>query len=301
MSTGIRFVSRDSTRYAIVALLGGSAIALAAATFPTTSASEGPPIPGGSNGLGSFSLPVPEESPSSSFEVPSTFAEVFGVVMFVATAVAVAYAVYNWRKGLNWFLQGAALALVVSIFFYVAMQFPDGLFDQGEFGLGDDDTRGGGEEVFGSESLVSTDPSSLVVVAFLLAGLLVVGLTVLHRRDGGTEHAGRSDDEPVTTAAVGRAAGRAADRIETADEADNEIYRTWAEMARLVDASDPETRTSGEFADAAIDVGMDPDDVRDLTRLFERVRYGTDEPTDDDEQRAVDLFRRIEATYAEES
>jgi hypothetical protein len=45
---------------------------------------------------------------------------------------------------------------------------------------------------------------------------------------------------------------------------------------------------------------MAPDDVRELTRLFERVRYGGESATAAREERAVQVLRRIESTYGEE-
>jgi hypothetical protein len=45
---------------------------------------------------------------------------------------------------------------------------------------------------------------------------------------------------------------------------------------------------------------MQPDDVRELTDLFEEVRYGDREVTAERERRATDALRRIEESYAEE-
>jgi hypothetical protein len=294
-------VPRRSVRYALVALLGGSAVALAAATFPTAPGSEGPPIPGDGGGLGSFNLPIPEDSPASALEIPPLLGNLVGFLAFVALLVGLVYAVYNWREVLPRIVQGIAIGAVVVGFFVLLMHAPLDAMGSGEFGIGDDSTRGGGGAL-GTDSSVSTDPSSIAVVLILVGCLLLVGLVAVVRGSDTdvVDEAEAEDDPETTTAAVGRAAGRAADRIEETTEVDNEIFRAWSEMARLVEISDPDTKTPSEFETAAVDVGMDPDDVRELTRLFEQVRYGTDEPTAADEQEAVDLFRRIEATYRED-
>jgi hypothetical protein len=295
-------VPRKSVRYALVALLGGSAVALAAATFPSTSGSGGPPIPGDGDGIGTFHLFTPDDTPANALEIPSFLGDLVGFLMFIALLITLAYAVYNWREVLPRIVTGVAIAAVLFGLLLLLMYAPLDFTGTGEFGLGDDSTRGGGGEL-GTDASISTNPSSLAVVLVLVGCLFVVGLAVVVRGgDADAVDEPEADDGPgtTTTAAVGRAAGRAADRIEEATELDNEIFRAWSEMARLVEIRNPETRTPSEFETAAVDAGMDPDDVRELTRLFEQVRYGTDEPTATDEQEAVDLFRRIEATYRED-
>lgn len=105
------------------------------------------------------------------------------------------------------------------------------------------------------------------------------------------------EDDP-DLAAMGRAAGRAADRIEAEGDLHNEVYRAWYEMTRHLSVPAPETTTSGEFADRAVAAGMDDGDVSRLTRLFEEVRYGGASPADR-ERRAVETLRRIEEAYGD--
>ena len=102
--------------------------------------------------------------------------------------------------------------------------------------------------------------------------------------------------------AVGRVAGDAVDRIEdapTATAADNAIYRAWREMVALLDAPDPQSGTPRQFATAAVDAGMDSDDVAVLTRAFEEVRYGGAELSDERRERAVAALGRIEAEHGD--
>lgn len=72
-------------------------------------------------------------------------------------------------------------------------------------------------------------------------------------------------------------------------------------MASRLPAANDRSKTPREFADAAIDAGLDPDDVEDLTDLFRTVRYGDAGATADREARAVETLRRIEERYGGES
>ncbi|MFB6253316.1 MAG: DUF4129 domain-containing protein, partial [Halobacteriaceae archaeon] len=115
------------------------------------------------------------------------------------------------------------------------------------------------------------------------------------------EESFEEEQSMVALDAVGEAAGEAADRIEEAGNVDNEVYRAWKEMTSLLDIEDPETSTPGEFAIAAINAGMDRDHVETLTSLFEDVRYGGVDPTESDEQRAIEALREIEESYSDET
>ncbi|WP_436932766.1 DUF4129 domain-containing protein [Halosimplex halobium] len=140
----------------------------------------------------------------------------------------------------------------------------------------------------------------------LVLSALAVGLAALwYRSDTEVSLEGVGNDRPgddpgdVDLSAVGRAAGAAADRLDADADLTNEVYRAWDEMRALVDAGDPETTAPGEFAEAAVAAGMDPDDVAELTELFAEVRYGGRDPADRAD-RAVAALRRIERTYADE-
>lgn len=147
---------------------------------------------------------------------------------------------------------------------------------------------------------VSNSPLAALAAVALLA-VVAVALAV-GTGSAGTPDPRDDDDEdegdPATLADVGTAAGRAADRMVEADP-ENAVYRAWVDMTGLLDVPDPETTTPGEFAAAAVDAGMDPEDVERLTGAFEAVRYGGDEVTTDHERSAREAFRRIEAAYAD--
>lgn len=147
-----------------------------------------------------------------------------------------------------------------------------------------------------------SSPSVLVVLLFVLA--VAVALVAII----GTRGDDIPDEEPdieatpeaEDVAAVGRVAGTAADRIEADAAAENEVYRAWREMTDELAVEHPDSTTPGEFAEAAIAAGMDPDDVAELTDLFEAVRYGGLDVTEARERRAVETLRHIEETYGGE-
>ena len=179
----------------------------------------------------------------------------------------------------------------------------DGVFQQGQSGLGSGGTPslpGGSQQ--GPEDAASpvTDPPT---VLFALFGIVLLGAVALIARSTGDDLADPDPPEessgPTDVAAVGRAAGRAADRIESTDGFDNEVYRAWNEMTRHLEVPNPSASTPAEFADAAVEAGMDREDVASLTGVFESVRYGAAEPTAEREREAVEALRRIERAYAD--
>lgn len=155
---------------------------------------------------------------------------------------------------------------------------------------------GGGQG--GAMPAVSVFLLGVLGIAFVAAVVLLVQST---DDDITQQEEGETAIDPERMAAIGRAAGRAADRIEDDVEADNAVYRAWREMTTYLDVDNPSSSTPAEFATAAVAAGMNPDDVSELTALFEDVRYGEAEPTEDRERRAVTALRRIEETYAEET
>jgi len=143
-------------------------------------------------------------------------------------------------------------------------------------------------------------PLDLVVFGLLLGLAGVLGyLLVAGGGDADIDQEETTEDEGEADhiEAVGRAAGRAADRIAAEGDGRNEVYRAWHEMTRLLDVSNPDATSPEEFADHAVEAGMAPDDVRALTQLFEEVRYGG-QPAEERADLAVETFRRIEAAYS---
>ena len=165
---------------------------------------------------------------------------------------------------------------------------------------------GGGRLGEGAGGAQSVSPptvlfSLLLVVALGVAIFMLVTGTS-DTSDGDDESAPQTPEPSPNVAAVGRAAGAAAERIESGDGGvENEVFRAWREMTTLLDVPNRQSATPAEFAAAAVDAGMARDDVTELTDLFEAVRYGGAEATTARERRAVDALRNIESTYADAS
>jgi hypothetical protein len=164
----------------------------------------------------------------------------------------------------------------------------------------------GGGLVGGSPDV--TSPSfSVQLLLFTVVGLFLVAAVVVLTSDHDlTSRTVTADDEETEDPemadleAIGVAAGDAADRIEYEDQFENDIYRAWAEMTEDLTVARPESSTPGEFATAAVEAGMDRDDVDRLTDLFTGVRYGDQPVTEEREAAAVETLRRIESRYAGE-
>jgi|AntDeeMinimDraft_4_1070355.scaffolds.fasta_scaffold00898_8 hypothetical protein len=169
---------------------------------------------------------------------------------------------------------------------------------------GDGDTGGDGGEEDGRT--IPDLPLAVLAILGILAAAAVGGVLVTRKDDDGDDPFDSDAETLEETAAevdvdeFAAAAGRAADRIERTDDVDNEIYRAWVEMTEYLEVDHPETSTPGEFAAAAVDAGIDREDVVELTGLFERVRYGSEAATADREARALDALRRIDDQYGGE-
>ncbi len=136
---------------------------------------------------------------------------------------------------------------------------------------------------------LGTSPVSGAAGVVALAGVLAAGWYVFRGGDGPavaapSSDAGQSPDTDTTTG-----------RPHPADlPATDPVTRAWQQMVGDLDLPRPASRTPGEFARAAIDAGRDAAAVRQLTRLYEQVRYGGADPTDHAET-AADLASTAEA------
>ncbi len=289
----------DATRSAVVALLVVLAVGFAAATLDsTTTVDPGEPgDPGAGGGEGGFPAP-PTPADTEPVELPFA-TELLAVLLVVGAVVALVQAVRNWRAALAIGLGlGAVIVLLLLLADGGAPVDPalPSFGSRNGTGLG-----GGGEGGSDGSTTTPTVPSVLVAVALGVVLLGAVAALVVSGRSG--DRSPGDDDEDggtggATAADLGSAAGRAADRIEDSG-VENEVYRAWREMTELLDVADPETTTPGEFATAAVDAGLGREDVDELTRLFEAVRYGRAPPSEERERRALAVFRRIEDRYAE--
>ncbi len=291
---------KDTLTSAATAVLGLLAVGFAAATLTSTSDGGAAGSGGGGGGGGGSAIPFPEREPTSPAPIDIPFVE-FILLALVLTFVALLVYAALFRRALFKRVVAVAvpfvLAGLLAFILLVVLGDLSGSAPAQPAILGNASTPagppGGGE---------SSDPSTLPLPLLALLGVALAGVALVVWQVRGRRGNEEPDDaaEPegdARAAAVGRAAGRAADRLEEGG-ADNEVYRAWREMTDLLDVEDPETSTPGEFADAAVDAGLGGEAVHELTRLFEDVRYG-DAPPGASEDRAADVFRRIEAQYAE--
>ncbi|WP_179747500.1 DUF4129 domain-containing protein [Natronoarchaeum philippinense] len=169
----------------------------------------------------------------------------------------------------------------------------------GGAGIAVGNSASGGFATGGQGIVTATDVPSWMLIA--LVGLLMAGAAAVLYRTVNADEAvvpqAEDDDDDVHLDQFAEAAGRAADRIEEHNEdVDNTVYRAWIEMTELLDVDSPETYSAGEFADAAVEIGMNEDDVSELTHLFNEVRYGGKDAGAREEQ-AVSILRNVESQY----
>lgn len=299
----------DTLRTVAVGVLAVLAVALAAATLDSTIVPEGSgpggPSWGDGGGVGDGDgglLPPPESgaTPSETFQIPF-LPEILTVLAVLAVIALVASVILYWRQTLS---LAALVVLVLGGLVALTLLLSPSTGAPGVPLIGADNGNplGGG----GGGGIETTQPSSPSLVVLLVLGIALLGALVGLSRPGSHEENPADDESTDRTAgdaptAVGRAAGRAADRLEssTGPDPENEVYRAWQEMTDLLDVADPETTTPGEFAAAAVDGGLDRSDVSELTHLFEEVRYGNTLPTEEHERQAVQTFRRIEQQYTQ--
>ncbi|MEF8758035.1 MAG: DUF4129 domain-containing protein [Halobacteriales archaeon] len=306
------------------ALLTVAAITLSAATLESTTGGSGVGLGGSGDGSDTED---PERDPSDigggsdssgigqepgfplDFKLPCfrLLVDPLVVVGLLATLFAIG-AVATWRTNLGVGAAIVILVLFVTLPIYIFLTACVTLETEVEFpsiggGIAGEGS-GGGLSLPGVSDSV-TNPT-VPEVLLLGVGVILIVTLVTWWMTGDRELPGSSETKtPQATpspeadmGAVGRAAGRAADRLETGDEFENDVYRAWAEMTTELDVEHPRSSTPSEFAMAAVEAGMNRDDVDRLTNLFEEVRYGGFDPTLEREREAIETLRRIEDAYA---
>jgi hypothetical protein len=322
-------VNREAIPVLIVAVVCATALVFAAATLADTTQQSGTGVGtgGGSGGEGGSGRPIDgdprnvtrDPQPLDSSQQPSEFCSKGPDVSPLAAIPLVgvlAFGAFVYRRAGPQIAVISVVILLVPLaagyFFVYGSDCPEDNRVRSQPTL--NETNRSSEEPTRNETGGGGGPNQfslpVPVLAVVAVGLVAVILaTALGRKRMGSIAPAVlvGDDDPddlaaedADTDALGRAAGRAADRIETGTDAENEVYRAWVEMTRHLDVDHPESSTPAEFAAAAVDAGLDPDDVDELTRQFEAVRYGGDEPTTERERRAIEALRRIEAEYADD-
>lgn len=293
-------MNRDTILAGLVAVTGVVAIAIAAATLEDRWT---PDSGVGSPGTGGEGQPPPPPMDGGDGIVIPYLDEILTLLVALVLVVGAIYLIRNYRR---------ALPIVVAIVVFSGLL----MFLGSQVDIQDPEMPADFEEPFPGApggNGETAPPTTGIDWLPILTILGIFGLVILVAIGVSLGRGGRSLDvaaeEPsaedtrsgAVSAEIAQAAGRAADRIEASDTYHNEVYRAWAEMTDLLELSNPAVATPRDFAEEAIEVGLAPEDVRGLTRLFEEVRYGDREPTPVREDRAVTLLRRIEDRYAEET
>ena len=313
-----KYTSRETARYVLVGLVAIAAVSVGAAAITSMSDAGPDPTPEPRDEpdtvedpiLGTptpeptrtVSDPGPDEEPgpddSFTFEgqCVQPLAAWYGAVVYFGAFAAILYGIKRRYSFGASFLGLYALAPPALLAYFFTTDCPD----WSSPGIGDGQLVSNITGKSPGDEVVTTLPPELILGGFGL--VLAATAAVLYRASGDqdvttVETYERDDADPVSVSDLAEAAGRAADRLEEHNaDADNEVYRAWWGMTSLLEVPNPDSATPGEFADAAVDVGLDEDDVARLTRLFEEVRYG-ERDADSREGRALEVFRTIEAEY----
>ena len=304
-------VNRDALGVLALAIVTVLAIAVGAAAIdaPARTTGTGGGSGGGSGGLfgegSTFDLGQSSDTPTLGGGPPKIFFQLLIAVLVVGFLVAL----YLQRDEIglrdlrNVAVVVAALGVLSIVFYSIIRSF------SGSNSTGANGTMGratpavpGGGAGGAADTALQPVATNLPLVALVVGAVLLVGLAAVFRSDDEDtpSETEPEPDEATRMTEVGRAAGRAADRITDGRSVDNEVYRAWREMTDRLDVANPATQTPGEFARAAADAGMAREDVAELTDLFRTVRYGGHGSTDEREARAAAALRRIETEYAEE-
>ncbi|MCU4742426.1 DUF4129 domain-containing protein [Halobacteria archaeon AArc-m2/3/4] len=294
----------------VVAVLCIAGIAMAAATLTTADPIGAddeqdlfvPPSPGGEVDIDNDSGgPDVSDEPggggatermtmTTCVEVLDGTSGILGVVVGFMAIVGLIYYRFNFSMSMlaGWTL----LPPVMLVYFLVTDCGPSGSGPLAGGSFAPDGSGGG--------ALVPVGAVPPWALGLLVGGVFVVAAVALYRSTGEDEVVISQDegvDEPELDQ-FAEAAGKAADRIEEHNaDVDNTVYRAWLEMTGLLNVDRPETYSAGEFADAAIDLGMAESDVSELTELFNEVRYGGKDAAAR-EDRAIEILRTIESQYS---
>lgn len=157
------------------------------------------------------------------------------------------------------------------------------------------DDEGGGE----------TQPvpiPSIILLAVVAIGILGV---ILGLRNNNATAADESTPEPTSTTSpvAGHTQGaRTAESVPWNDRSpENTIYQAWTAFVTSLDVAEPQTTTPAEYAAIALDAEYDNRGVRELTGIFQAVRYGVIEPTTERSDEAVAALRAIAQSVDDET
>lgn len=140
-------------------------------------------------------------------------------------------------------------------------------------------------------------PAANPLLLLGVTAIVVISLGIAGLRSN-SDRTSPPDEEPLRSTTIeDRSTDETSSEIAISGASEmNRVYRAWQAMIERLDVERPATTTSREYAHAAIAAGLDGDAVTQLTELFERVRYGDANPTDDREQQALDALDALKAS-----
>lgn len=238
----------------------------------------------------------PELHPFFDAGILGTILGALTIAGILVVIVAAVQALLHWdwadfREFLHRAGSKLAIAGVLVLLLYLLIQnFPD-LSGGGSTGaLGEGAAEGAGS----ATSSTGLDLPLLVGAVVLVVVLVIVAVVVGRRED---DEEGPESAAPVATDEgrvdpVGTGGGSMGRTAIGSVPADNDVYRTWL---ALVDAANADVRrdSPAEVADRAVDAGVDEGAVREITSLFESVRYGSRATTESTERRARSARERL--------
>ncbi|WP_330630265.1 DUF4129 domain-containing protein [Halocatena halophila] len=291
-------VNRDRLRAIGLAALLALTIAAAGATVqqPAT-----PGSPGEGDGTSSEQV-MAQNNESLTFDVSNTVLDellgaVFGLLLIVGLCLL---AITLYREGLRSLLGPVAIAIVAVVVVGVLLLFggSSSLTRPTPAPGSTATTPGGTGGVGGGSGSATVLPEPLLVAGVVLAVVVGALVFILY----GTDRfgsltiptpSGQSATAPTESTITGTPDEQPVAEYSPETPSENAITEAWRSMATQLSLP-LETTTPREFAEAAIEAGMDPAAVETLTDLFEATRYGTESATSAREQRAIDAHRRID-------
>ncbi|MDZ7689383.1 MAG: carboxypeptidase regulatory-like domain-containing protein [Halobacteriales archaeon] len=150
---------------------------------------------------------------------------------------------------------------------------------------GSDGSGGDGEEIQESqrfsprEILRYVGIGAVVLVGFaVVVAVSVLTVRKLRKADWGGDASDGENEKP---------------RVVLDTDSENDVYVSWSRMIERADIDGIRTKTPSEIAEEAKDAGLNPGAVDEITDVFEEVRYGEGEPTQEQKERAKRAFERL--------
>lgn len=154
---------------------------------------------------------------------------------------------------------------------------------------------GGNEGLSGNGDGFGVDVTLPTIV--LVVGLLLGGAALLLAVRTSSLSSEEDDDlDPADPTELGFSSTDERSLVDPLDEEldpDNPVYQAWAEMAQAVAPDSATPMTPSDYAQVAIDDGLDQESVLELTHQFQVVRYGTATVTEQRKNAATDALQQL--------